>query len=48
MVAREARAASEHTGKTLKFDAKTETTDDAAANKLLGREYRKGFELPAV
>ena len=36
------------TGKTLKFDAKTETTDDAAANKLLGREYRKGFELPAV
>ena len=36
------------TGKTLRFDAKTETTDDAAANKLLGREYRKGFELPAV
>ena len=36
------------TGKTLRFDAKTETTDDAGANKLLGREYRKGFELPAV
>lgn len=36
------------TGKTLKFDPKTETTDDAAANKLLAREYRKGFELPAV
>ncbi len=36
------------TGKTLKFDAKTETTDDPTANKLLGREYRKGFELPAV
>ena len=36
------------TGKTLTFDAKTETTDDAGANKLLGREYRKGFELPAV
>ena len=36
------------TGKTLAFDAKTETTNDAAANKLLGREYRKGFELPAV
>jgi predicted dehydrogenase len=36
------------TGKTLKFDAKTETTDDPAANKLLGREYRKGFELPKV
>ena len=30
------------------FDAKTETTDDPEANKLLGREYRKGFELPAV
>ncbi|MFO0823744.1 MAG: Gfo/Idh/MocA family oxidoreductase [Gemmataceae bacterium] len=36
------------TGKTLRFDAKTETTDDAAANKLLGRDYRKGFELPTV
>ncbi len=36
------------TGKVLKFDAKTETTDDAEANKLLGRDYRKGFELPTV
>jgi predicted dehydrogenase len=36
------------TGKTLKFDGKTETTDDPGANKLLGREYRKGFELPTV
>jgi len=36
------------TGKTLLFDAKTETTNDPEANKLLGREYRKGFELPAV
>ena len=36
------------TGKTLLFDAKTETTDSPEANKLLGREYRKGFELPAV
>jgi predicted dehydrogenase len=36
------------TGKALAFDAKTETTDDPGANKLLGREYRKGFELPAV
>ena len=34
--------------KVLKFDAKTETTDDAEANKLLGREYRKGFELSVV
>jgi len=36
------------TGKTLLFDAKTEQTNDAEANKLMGREYRKGFELPAV
>ena len=36
------------TGKVLKFDATTETTDAPDANKLLGREYRKGFELPAV
>ncbi len=36
------------TGKKLKFDAKTETFDDAEANKYLGREYRKGFELPKV
>jgi predicted dehydrogenase len=36
------------TGLTLRFDAKTETTNDDGANKLLGREYRKGFELPTV
>jgi predicted dehydrogenase len=36
------------TGKVLTFDAKTETTDSPEANKLLAREYRKGFELPAV
>ena len=36
------------TGKVLTFDAKTETTDSPEANKLLGRAYRKGFELPAV
>jgi predicted dehydrogenase len=36
------------TGKKLRFDAKTETFDDAEANKYLGREYRKGYELPAV
>jgi predicted dehydrogenase len=36
------------TGKTLTFDAKTETTGDPEANKLLGRDYRKGFELPTV
>jgi predicted dehydrogenase len=37
------------TGKTLYFDAETETfRDDPAANKFLAREYRKGFELPQV
>jgi len=36
------------TGKVIRFDAKTETTDSPEANKLLGREYRKGFELPTV
>jgi hypothetical protein len=36
------------TGKTLRFDAATETFDDAEANKLVGREYRKGYELPEV
>jgi predicted dehydrogenase len=35
--------------RTLRFDAKTETIiDDAEANKLLGRSYRKGFELPTI
>jgi predicted dehydrogenase len=36
------------TGKKLRFDARTETFDDAEANKLVGREHRKGFELPEV
>ena len=37
------------TGRTLHFDAATETFKDAAAaNQLLSRDYRKGFELPAV
>jgi len=37
------------TGKTLFFDAKTETfPDQPEANKYLGREYRKGFELPVI
>ncbi|MBG86930.1 MAG: dehydrogenase [Verrucomicrobiales bacterium] len=36
------------TGKRLKFDAKTQTFDDAEANKLVGREHRKGFELPNI
>jgi predicted dehydrogenase len=36
------------TGKKLRLDPKTETFDDAEANKYLGREYRKGYELPVV
>jgi predicted dehydrogenase len=36
------------TGKKLKLDAKTETFDVPEANRYLGREYRKGFELPRV
>lgn len=36
------------TGKKLRLDPKTETFDDAEANRHLGREYRKGYELPAV
>ncbi|MCH8924298.1 MAG: Gfo/Idh/MocA family oxidoreductase [Planctomycetes bacterium] len=36
------------TGKKLRFDAKTETFDDPAANQYLGREHRKGFELPNI
>ncbi|MBY0528292.1 MAG: Gfo/Idh/MocA family oxidoreductase [Gemmataceae bacterium] len=34
-------------GRPIKFDEKTETiVGDAEANKLLGREYRKGFAVP--
>jgi predicted dehydrogenase len=34
-------------GRTLRFDARTETlAGDAAANRLLGRKYRKPFVLP--
>lgn len=36
------------TGKKLRFDAQTETFDDAAANQFVGREHRKGFELPKL
>jgi predicted dehydrogenase len=34
-------------GRTLRFDAATETiTGDAEATRMLGRTYRKGFEVP--
>ena len=36
------------TGKKLRFDSKTETFDDKEANQHLGREHRKGFELPKL
>jgi predicted dehydrogenase len=37
------------TGRTLKFENSTETlVSDAEANAMLGREYRKGFELPKL
>lgn len=36
------------TGAKLRFDPATETFDDDEANKLLGREHRKGYELPEV
>ena len=35
------------TGRSLRFDAKTETcTNDVEANRLLGRSYRKPFVVP--
>ena len=35
-------------GKVLEFDPKTERfTNDDEANKMLGQEYRQGFEVPA-
>jgi len=36
------------TGKKLRFDASMETFDDREANKYVGREHRKGFELPVI
>ncbi len=36
------------TGKKLRFDDKTETFDDKEANQYVGREHRKGFELPYI
>jgi hypothetical protein len=35
-------------GRTLTIDPVTEQADDAEANRLFSREYRKGFELPRV
>ena len=36
------------TGKKLRFDAQTETFDDEGVNQYVGREHRKGFELPDI
>ncbi len=35
-------------GRTLTIDPATERSDDAEANRLFTREYRKGYELPRV
>ena len=36
------------TGKKLRFDPVTQTFDDAEANQYVGREHRRGFELPSI
>ncbi len=36
------------TGKKLQFDANTEKFDEEVANQYVGREHRKGFELPDI
>ena len=36
------------TGKKLRFDPAAELFDDQEANQYVGREHRRGFELPAV
>jgi len=36
------------TGKKLQLDSKTEMFDDKEANQYVGREHRKGFELPEI
>jgi hypothetical protein len=35
-------------GKRLRLDAQTESFDDPAASQFLGREHRKGYELPKI
>ena len=35
-------------GRSLTFDGKTEQFGDKDADKLLSREYRKGFEIPKL
>lgn len=35
-------------GHELKFDGKTQKFTDNAANKMLKRDYRKGFEVPKI
>ncbi|MCH2131531.1 MAG: Gfo/Idh/MocA family oxidoreductase [Pirellulaceae bacterium] len=36
------------TGKKLRFDSETEMFDDQEANQYVGREHRKGYELPEI
>jgi predicted dehydrogenase len=36
------------TGKKLRFDPRSESFDEPEANRYVGREHRKGFELPEI
>ena len=36
------------TGKAIEWDSKEGTTDNKDADAYLGREYRKGWELPGA
>jgi hypothetical protein len=36
------------TGKKLRLDAASESFDDSAANRYLGRPHRNGYELPNI
>jgi predicted dehydrogenase len=36
------------TGKKLRFDPRSEAFDDPEANRYVGRDHRKGFELPEI
>ena len=47
-VLREKGYAGVRVGKTLNFDPKMQIYDDKEANAFLGREYRKGYELPVI
>jgi hypothetical protein len=35
-------------GRSLEFDGKAERFNDAEANKMISRDYRKGFAVPQL